>query len=423
MKSHLRKPRTALIRENTLLAFAALRDRWFRSLLAVMAVFIGILIIMGVASVLNGFRQGVVDGIEQFGTNNIYVTRFPPINLGRPDPEIRKRKQLRPEDAEAIRDECDAIEAVTPEIAILLSKLTVGYEGEEVIGPFASGMWASGADALSLEIDQGRYFTEEENARRAPVCVIGHEIVRVLFPGRNPIGKHVSFRGMSLRVVGTVAKLQDGPFGSENERDKAIYAPYAVMNRFFEHSHNAWISLIVRAKEGRRAEAIEQIEEVLRRRRHVGWHDPNSFEVNTSDSLITQFDAIVMATLAVMFALSSVAFLVGGVGVMNVMLASVKERTREIGVRRAIGARRRDIVWQFLTEAMAMTGVGGVLGVLAGESLAWFLHTFLPMVPCAVPMWARLFGVVGAVGIGLIFGLWPAIAAARLDPIEALRYE
>lgn len=405
--------------ENSVLALQTLRDRSFRSFLTIMGVFIGVVIIIGVASVLNGFRQGVIDQIEQFGTNNIYITRFPMMGFGRPKADLRKRKLLNIHDVWALRDECPAIGAISPLLAGFQT-ITVKYGKEEMVGPNLRGVYPSMSDVMDVHLTDGRFFTAEENVRREDVCVIGAAVVDALFPRQNPVGKQISLNGQSLRVIGTMAQFKSG-FGDENPEDSLVMIPYFKYRDLFPYIRDHVIA--IRARTGQLSAALEQIEEVMRRRRHVAWNDQNDFEMGTSQSLIETFDKIVFATLAVMFALSAVAFLVGGVGVMNVMLASVKERTREIGVRRAIGARRRDITWQFLVEAMVMTGTGGILGVFIGRGLLYMLSTFLPSLPCATPLWAQLFGFFGSIGVGLIFGLWPAISAARLDPIRALRYE
>jgi len=416
-----RKSFGVLLWENTLQAFETLRDRRFRSFLTVLGVFIGVVIIIGVASVLNGFRKRVVDSVQQFGTNNIFVTRLPMIQMARPSAEVRKRRNLTLEDAWAIRDECPALAAVSPVQWLFFSQATAKYNGKEMLGPTLRGVFPEMSEVMTLDLAEGRFFTAEENRRRERVCAIGASVVDTLFPRQSALDKEIVVEGTRLRVVGVMLKFREAPFGGENPQDSLIFIPYYAFREMFPPLKDHIIA--ARAKVGRLDEAIEQIEETLRRRRAVPWSKPDDFEIATSTSMIETFDKIVFAALAVMFALSTVAFLVGGVGVMNVMLASVKERTREIGVRRAIGARRCDITWQFLTEAVAMTGAGGALGVAAGETLVWALKTFLPALPCATPLWARLFGFFGSVTVGLVFGLWPAIAAARLDPIRALRYE
>lgn len=413
------KPRrTWAIWENTVMAFQTLRDRSFRSLLTVIGVSIGVIIIIGVASVLNGFRQNVVDNFASWGTSNVFVTRFPLMSMSRPSREIRKRKHLTLQDAEAIREECPAVLAVSPE---KFDSSNVKYGNQEMMNAQLRGAFAEARDVHDIKLSEGRFYTSEENRLRASVCVIGASVSETLFARLSPIGKTIALDGKRLRVIGVMEKSKNSTSGEESSDDTIIYLPYTVFRDMHPYYDDNFI--IARARPGQLRLAIEQIEEVLRKRRHVAWKDPNDFEVNTFDSMVASFDKIVFATLAVMFALSTVAFMVGGVGVMNVMFASVKERTREIGIRRAIGARRRDIIWQFLTEAMAMTGGGGLIGVLIGEGIMRGLFWLMPAMPNTTPMWARLFGFFGSVGVGLVFGLWPAIQAAHLDPIKALRYE
>jgi len=416
-----RPRRRLLLWENTVLAFEALWDRKFRSFLTSLGVFIGVVIIIGVASVLNGFRQQLVDRVESFGTNTIYISRFSPIHIGRTSSDIRKRKPLSLDDAWAIRDECPAVAAVSPTMERGISQGVVKYEGQEMIGARLRGCFPSQAQVLNQELAQGRFFTEEENRRGLAVAVIGDRVATTLFPSVPATGKEILADGQRYVVIGVMEKFRNAPFGGESPEDSLLLIPYFKLHKTYPWMRDNWITVL--AKSGRRAEAMEQIEEALRKRRHIPWKAPNDFELMTTDSLIAAFDAIIFAALAVMVALSSVAFLVGGVGVTNVMFASVKERTREIGIRRAIGARKRDVIWQFLTEAMALTGVGGVLGVVAGEIMIQTVAVVFPGVPCATPIWARVFGFFGSVGVGLFFGLLPAITAARLDPITALRYE
>ncbi len=413
--------RRALWLENILLAFEAMRDRKFRTFLTITGVFIGVVIIVGVASVLNGFRQRVVDNLEQFGANNLYITREPMVEVGRPSSEIRRRRQLTLQDALAVAERCPSLVAVSPSIDAPPEDVVVRYRGEELVGPSLSGVFPSMSQVMNAEITSGRFFTEEENRAHAAVCVIGAAVVEGLFPNQTPVDRDIQVAGRTFRVLGVMAKFKDSPFGGENPQDSTILIPYTIFRDMFPWRREPMIS--ARAKSGQLQRAIAEVEDIMRIRRKVAWNAPNDFEIGTSDSMIRTFDKIVFATMAVMFALSTVAFMVGGVGVMNVMLASVRERTREIGVRRAIGARRSDIIGQFLTEAMTLTGAGGLLGVGIGEALMLGIAAIFPTLPCATPMWARVFGFMGSVGVGLVFGLWPAVAAARVDPITALRYE
>jgi putative ABC transport system permease protein len=221
--------------------------------------------------------------------------------------------------------------------------------------------------------------------------------------------------------VGSTEKLKEGPFGSENREDNLIRIPYETFRKYYPSEDDHFIAL--EAKSGQLDLAVEQVSQLLRLRRGVRYDEENDFEVGTATSLIESFDKIVVATLAVMFLLSTVAFMVGGVGVMNIMLVSVTERTKEIGLRKSVGARRADIVQQFLTEAALLSGTGGVLGLVVGELLMNGLGALVPSLPVAIPMWGRAFAFLGSVAVGVVFGMWPALKAARLDPIQALHHE
>ncbi len=403
------------------MALESLRLRALRSSLTVMGIFIGVVLIIAVASTLNGFRNRVVEQIEQFGTNTIFISKDPALRMRRPNSKFRKRADLTREDARAIREKCPAVEAISPMRKYQNWRLTARHAERETIAIHIVGAYPQITKIYTNGLRSGRFFTEVENQRRVRVCVIGIHIANTLFPNVTAVGKTIIVEKTPLRVIGVLNQFKDNPLGEENLDDSKVLVPYFTSFQMFPQKRSNF--LLALAIPGKRTLAVEQIEEVLRQRRHVSWHDENDFEIATSDSLITTFDKITGATIGVMFALSTVAFLVGGVGVMNVMFASVKERTREIGVRRALGARQRDICWQFLIEAMVLTGVGGLLGVLVGEALMTGLQIFLPTLPAQTPMWARVFGFCGSVGVGLFFGFLPALQAARLDPIRALRYE
>jgi len=414
------RSRLVLMRENVGLALGTLASHRSRSFLTILGVFIGVLIIVGVASVLNGFRESFVEQIEEFGTNNIYVYRFPFVQMGRLSPEVRKRKPLRREDAEAIAALCPAVQAVSVGLQIDFG-VTARYRGEEMQTPVLRGVPPDDERVSHVTLGEGRWFTEAECQHRGDVCVIGYGVAEALFPNESSIEKSIEVSGHRFRVIGRGEKLKEGPFGGANGEDNLIRIPYETFHKYYPNEDDHFIAL--EAKQGQLDTAVEQISELLRRRRNVRYDEENDFEVGTATSLIDSFDSIIMGTLAVMFVLSTVAFIVGGVGVMNIMLVSVTERTKEIGLRKSIGARSADIVQQFLTEAVFLSGVGGVLGLVCGELMMNGLGSLVPSLPVSTPMWGRAFAFLGSVAVGVGFGMWPALKAARLDPIEALRHE
>jgi putative ABC transport system permease protein len=287
--------------------------------------------------------------------------------------------------------------------------------------PVVRGVQTADERVSHATVGEGRWFTESESVHHADVCVIGHGVVEALFANIVPIGKTIEVSGHRLRVVGALEKLKEGPFGQENREDNVIRVPYGTFHKYYPGMDDHFIAM--EAHPGRLDEAVEQVTQLLRLRRGVAYDEENDFEVGTANSLIESFDKIVFATLAVMFVLSTVAFMVGGVGVMNIMLVSVTERTKEIGLRKSLGARRADIVQQFLTEAVLLSGIGGLIGLGFGESLMRGISALVPGMPVATPMWGRAFAFLGSVAVGVLFGMWPALKAARLDPIEALRHE
>lgn len=412
--------RLVLLRENVKLAVGTVLGHRFRSFLTILGVFIGVVIIVGVASVLNGFRQSVVDQIEAFGTNNLYVYRFPFVQTGRLPREVRTREPLTFEDSLAIGEQCPSVLAVSAGLDRDFG-ITARYRGEEMQSPRLRGVPPEDESVSHATITEGRWFTESESQHHATVCVIANGVTTALFPNESPIDKTIEVSGHRFRVVGATEKLKSSGFGDGEGEDNVIRIPYGTFHKLYPEEDDHFIA--VEARPGELDKAVEQVEELLRRRRGVRYDAENDFEVGTANSLIESFDKIIFATLAVMFVLSTVAFMVGGVGVMNIMLVSVTERTKEIGLRKSLGARRADIVQQFLTEAVLLTGIGGLCGLAFGELLMTGVGKLVPTLPITTPMWGRAFAFIGSVSVGVVFGMWPALKAARLDPIEALRHE
>jgi putative ABC transport system permease protein len=300
------------------------------------------------------------------------------------------------------------------------AKLNVSANGKTSTAVRLQGTLPDYERAGIMVMGEGRWFSQFENDTNQDVCVIGSSVAENFFPYLSPVGQTIQIGGNDFRVIGVFEpreQLGGGGSGS-NDQNNVIYVPYNVAHKLKPDASQ--VTVLAIAKAGKMDEALDEVTDMLRVRRGVTFKEPNDFGISTAESIISQFRSITAGVAVAMVAISSVGLMVGGIGVMNIMLVSVTERTKEIGTRKAIGARRKDILWQFLIEAATLTGAGGLVGLLLGWLTTLLIRLF---VPSYVPLWAPVMGFVASVGIGLIFGLWPAWKAARLDPIEALRYE
>jgi putative ABC transport system permease protein len=406
------------VRENLLLALDTIRGHKVRSFLTVLGVLIGTFCVIVVASVFAGLDQEFVEAAKGFGTNTLFIFKWDPgIHIGRLTKEERMRKPLTFEDSVAITDQCPSVETTATEIFVWGPNPVVKYKAKEILDVNFIGATANDFRVVNDELGDGRFFTDAENLHRRDVAVIGSDVVKRFFEHEDPIGKTITVGGDPYEVIGTIAPRKSFP--GDNGSDRVVKIPYLTFKKMYPLQKENFI--LAMAYSGKVNEAKEEISNVLRRRRHVKPGDKDNFGISSADAIIQQFRQIMSMVVLVMVVISSIGLLVGGIGVMNIMLVSVTERTREIGVRKAVGARRSDISWQFLLEAMTLTGLGGVLGILGGYAVSFALHAI--NWPSDVPLWSVVSGFVVAVGIGLIFGMWPALKAARLDPIVALRYE
>jgi putative ABC transport system permease protein len=407
------------------MALDTLRTNKLRSGLTILGIIIGVTTVITISSVINGLNTRVSDWVSTMGTNVFWVFHMPLININ-PTTEMVTRKKLTLEDALALRN-LPHVVAVDGEVRHVNEQFRVGdvsvkYNGKKVAGAFLLGSTDHLEVVSNLNIQEGRIWNDAEDERRAHVCLVGHDTAEMLFGTEDPIGKDVNVASGLYTVIGVVDKRKQ-PFGTgKNPADNGVYFPLGTFHNLYPELKDMYIAL--KYDDQKNKDLVEEeIREMLRVRRKVKVESDDNFEIMSPDSLTKLWGQLTGGLVAFMIAVSSVGLMVGGVGVMNIMLVSVTERTREIGVRKAMGATKRNILAQFTTEAVTLCAVGGLFGVLTGAVITWIVY-FLPIgLPATLStMWVCIgFGV--SCGIGLLFGIYPAWKASNLDPIEALRYE
>jgi putative ABC transport system permease protein len=413
--------------ENVWMALDTLRQHKLRSFLTILGVVIGTMTVIVIAAFVSGIDARVAKEIESFGTNSVYIYKFDPGFNFTPSFEERSRKPISFDDYKAIASECPSVMRAALFISPvdftqgpMVERVQVKYRDTQMSNATVQATVPAYFSMGVTEVEEGREFNEADNDSRADVVVVGRDVANTLFPNLRALEKEITINGRQYQVIGVLKKRETFLIGAEdpNNENKGVYMPYHTLMKIYPQLEDHF--LMAQAAPGKLDKAVEEIRSVLRRRRKVAYNQEDNFGVSTSDNIIKQFKSITSGVFLLMVAISSVGLLVGGIGVMNIMLVSVTERTKEIGVRKAIGAKKRDIILQFLTEAATLTGLGGILGILLGWGTAKLVELVMPTF---VPLWAPITGFVVSVVLGVGFGLWPAAKAARLDPIEALRYE
>jgi len=428
--------RLALVWEVVAMAFDTVRTNKMRSGLTVLGVVIGITSIVGMTAMIRGFDQSLRGLIAQLGPDTIIMSRFSFTNFVNGDEfkTLLKRPNLTISDSRALEDQSTLLKTVDVELGGGGPGSTmqrVFFRDQKTKPIIVIGTSEHFQDGTNIPFLGGRFFNGTEVQYRKNVVVIGNTAYKLLFEpsGIDPLGKLVRVGPERFEVVGVYDKRAAGGFGSG--ADDFVVIPYTAYQRIFglravRVARNATflpVQIAMQPREGVPvAEAMGEIERIMRSRHGLKLDEPNDFNMETQDAFLKLWDQISRATFFALVVISSIALMVGGIGVMAIMSITVTERTREIGVRKALGARRAEILFQFLLEAAFLTSLGGVLGILLGSGIGWAAH-FATGFPISLPWWSFAIGLGFSASVGIFFGMWPAFKASRLDPIEALRYE
>lgn len=408
---------TQYFQETFNIAIAAIRANKLRSGLTALGIIIGVMTVIAMTSLIQGMNKSVATAIEAIGTNSFMIRKFPAmITSGEDWRRYNRRKDLTQADAEAIAELCPAVNVAVPQ---MYAYKRVRYKGEESSFVPIGGYTHEYENISTIDITYGRFFTAADEEHKTHVCVLGPDVVKRVFPNRSDIlGEYIYIAGWRFTVIG-MTEARGSMMGES--MDNYVLIPFSTFKKRFGTRRELDISVqAINAESIEKAK--EQVIQILRIRRGLTVDEENDFEVMTQETMMETYNSITKVVFIVMVGIASISLVVGGIGIMNIMLVSVTERTKEIGIRKAIGAKRRDILWQFLVEATLLSLFGGVIGIAIGVGIAWAISKFTP-IPAAAPLWSILVGTSICVAVGLFFGIFPAAKASKLHPIDALRYE
>ena len=404
------------------LALENIRKYKVRSLLTMLGVVIGVMSVIFIAAIISGLNLTVSRQVQSLGSNIVSITRLPQFAFGFPTEEERQRKELTLEDAQTVREQAKNAEVVTSILPLDFAKFpnpNISYKNVHAANVKVYGVEPDYINVYTSYVHSGRFLSDGDVSHRTRVIVLGMTVAQTMFPNQDPVGKVVNFENDAYDVVG-VLERRGSLFGFD--RDNFVWIPVTTMLKLHPEAKDTLMIAMKAVSQEASPTVIDEATEIMRRRRHVTFGKPNSFDVGTQNQFIEFYQQLTGGAYLVMMVISSIALMVSGIGVMNIMLVSVTERTREIGVRKAMGARRRDILGQFLLEAMVLTGTAGVLGILAASGVSMLVDKLSPLPSRVSVLWVVIAFTV-SVSVGLFFGIYPAARASKLDPIEALRYE
>jgi len=415
----------AELRETVLVAMGELHRHKFRSFLTVLGVTIGVLAVITIAAIIHGLNASVMDRVAALGSKGFFAIKYDAgMRMGHMSREERQRKDFTYANVVALREQARLVQEVSPFLtarSVFGDAYVVKYRNERAENPIIRGVEDNFADTMgTVTVHAGRFFTSVDSERSLRVTVLGYGIAQALFPVEDPIGREIRINGIPFTVVGTLDH-QESLFGGFSE-DNYVLLPYGTFRKMWSELTDIAIAFSVEDA-GQIEAAMEEVEFLLRKLRRVPYNKPNDFSLFTANFLVDLWNQLTFVLFVITIVIASIGLMVGGIGVMNIMLVSVKERTREIGVRKAVGARPRNILFQFVVEAVTLTTLGGVCGVVAAALITLLINLLVPELPAQMSLYWIGIGVGVSMSVGLIFGIWPAYKASRLDPIRCLHYE